>query len=32
MSAEKANLADISSIRVRDAFQHRGCDISENEL
>ena len=32
MSAEKANLLELASIQVRDAFRHQGCDVSENEL
>ena len=32
ISAERANLAELDSIQVRDAFRHQGCDISENEL
>ena len=32
MSAERANLVELASIQVREAFWHCGCDISENEL
>ena len=32
MSVEKANLVELASIQVRDAFQQQGRDICENEL
>ena len=32
MRKEKANLLELASIRVREAFGHRSCDINENEL
>ena len=32
MSAEKANLVELASIQVREAFRHQSCDISENGL
>ena len=32
MGAETANLVEFSSIQVRDACRHQGCDISECEL